>query len=254
MAITFDGFSLQDSNYISQDVTYRNIPDRELDAQKISRRPGVKLLSSEFGAREVTIKGSIIGSSASDLQEKIDNLHLNVTRKEIGLLSIESGRSGDAIVSSVTIADPHYALDYVPFEVQFLMPDPFWYGEQQTVDWDVTAGVFSVEKTITISGTYYAEPLVKYFAPSGAGITTTSGIVVSYAPTAETITWSGVGLAEGSSVTFDYINHLILEGSTQSDVEGVFSRWNPGTANFTVTFSGTANGGSLEFSYQPRYL
>jgi len=254
----FDNFSLQDDNYITSEVVFRTIPKRSLGTEKIARRPGVKLLAHDFAERIVNISGYIIGSSLSDLREKIDNLHANVTRKEDGLLSIDADRSGTATVASVSIADPHYAQDFVPFEMEFLMADPFWYGSQHSVSWTIASGISSLSDTITVSGSVFAEPSITYYAPSGDGQTTTSGIIVEYAPTGEKTTWSGTGatstLAYGDSVTFDYGNHIILEGTDSVDVEGVFSRWEPGATNFTVTFSGTAQGGSLEFVYQPRYL
>lgn len=253
----FDSFSLQDGNYISEEVSYRNTPSRDLETAKITRRPGVKLMSHDFGERRVRIVGHILGDSVSDLQSKIDDLHTNITRKEEGKLYVESNRSAVATVVSVAISDPHYAQDYVPFEIEFLLTDPFFYGSQQTVSWTIPASTTTLTDTLTISGSVYAEPTIRYAAPAGGGYTTTSGITVSYTPTGEHVTWSGTGpatLAYADSVSFDYASHLITQGVTEMDVEGVFSRWEPGSAPFTATFSGTAAGGTLEFIYQPRYL
>lgn len=254
---TFDGFSLQDDNYITEEIIYRTIPARSVEMEQITRRPGTKILGSEFGARKVLLKGHIIADSATDLQSKIDAIHSNITRKEEGVLTIESGRTGTALVSSVGIMDPHYAQDYVPFEIEMVMPDPFFYGSQQTVSVTVTSGVSSVSFNTVISGSAYAEPTIVYTAPGTSGYTTTSGISIEYTPTAEILTWSGTStntLAYNSSVTFNYADYSILEGLNEVDIEGVFARWEPITTSFIVTFSGTAQGGSIDFSYQPRYL
>lgn len=254
----FDGFSLQDANYVTSELNYRSIPSRSLDVNKISRRPGVKLLAHDFAERVVSLRGYVIGSNATDLQSKVDDLHKNITRKDDGALSVQTGRSATATVRNVAIADPHYAQDFVPFEIEFLLADPFFYGAQQVVTTTVVSGTITHELTITISGSVFSEPYMKYSSPSGTGDTTTSGISVAYGPTGETVTWSGTGgnttLSYADSVTFDYANQLILEGTNQVDVEGVFSRWEPQETNITVTFSGTAQGGELEFGYQPRYL
>jgi len=254
----FDGFSLQSDNYYTTNIEYRTTPVRSVDAQKIARRPGVKLLAHEFGERKVKLQGFIIGSSSSDLRDKIDSFHASVTSKEEGILEIESDRQATATVLSVVIPDPAYAQDMVPFEAELIMADPFFYALQHQVAWSVGAGATSMQQTVSVSGSIFAEPSIKYDAPAGEGYTTTSGIIVSYGPTGETVTWSGTGdtttLAYGDSVTFDYINHRILEGTNEVDVEGVFSRWDPVSTTFTVTFSGTAAGGTLTLSYQPRYL
>jgi hypothetical protein len=173
-------------------------------------------------------------------------------------LVIDDDRTGTAVPLTVTIADPHYAQDFIPFEIEFLMTDPFWYGTQQVVAWNVGAGTSSQAYSVTVSGSVFAEPSLTYEAPAGGGQTTTSGVIVEYSPTSETVTWSGTGvtpnLAYGSAVKFDYAHHKILEDTNEVDIEGVFSRWEPGATAFTVTWSGTAAGGTLEFAYQPRYL
>jgi len=256
---TFDGFSLQSDNYILSEIVYRSTPTRATDTQRVARRPGVKLLAHDFGERTVRMSGHIIGSSASDLQTKIDNLHTNVTRKDEGALIIEADRSATATVTSVGVTDPHYAQDMVPFEIEFLLADPFFYGGLQTVNWSMDTST-TVSKTITISGSVFAVPTIIYDSPnSGASPTAVKSISIAYAPTAETVTWSGSTgdgfLAKDASVTFDYNHHLITTGSVEVTTSGVFSRWEPGSTNFTIIFNGTpTTGGTLSFSYQPRYL
>ena len=254
----FDGFSLQDDNYIVENITYRTIPKRDLETGKTARIPGVKLLSTDFAEREVTFSGYIIAASVSDLRTKIDALHTNVTRKESGQLYVESDRSATAIISTVEIADPHYAQDFVPFNLKFLMTDPFFYGAQQTVSFTITSGTLTTTQSVTVSGTYWAEPTFIYTAPGTTGNTTISGIRITYAETGEYVTWSGTGgssvLPYGTSVTFDYITRSILQNTSEVDIDGVFARWNPGVQSFTTTFSGSMQGGTLQMAYQPRYL
>lgn len=254
----YDGFSLQDDTYVVEEVSYRSMPDRALDVQKVARRAGSKLLATDFETRKVSMSGYIMADTVSALRDAIDNLHINVTRKSDGLLEMEEGRTANAIVSSLTIADPHYSQTFVPFSLEFLMSDPFFYGTQYTVTWNVPAGAFSLSDTITISGSVFSEPLITYLSATGAGYTTTSGIRLTYVDTGEIITWSGgnpTTLADNDTVTFDYVNHAILQGTTEKSIEGVFSRWEPGVRPFTVTFSGTSDaGGTLSFAYQARYL
>lgn len=256
----FDGFSLQDDTYITEDIVYRTIPERSLDSEKIARRPGVKTLSTDFSSRTVSLRGYIIADSVDGLRTAIDNLHTNVTRKNTGAFYLEADRVADAIVSSLSIADPHYSQSMVPFEVQFLLSDPFYYGTQQSILITVTSGTSSLNETITISGSVFAEPIITFTSDAGSedGYTTTSGILITYGSTSEVITWSGTNgintLAYEDTVTFDYPTHSIIQNTAEVDVDGVFARWEPGETSYVVTFSGTSQGGTLQFSYQPRYL
>ncbi len=255
---TFDGFSLQDDSYITEEIIYRNSPGRNLDSQKIARRPGSKLVATDFSEKTIIVKGSILGTTSSDLQDLIDDLHSNVTRKESGVIYVDADRSAIATVRSVGIGDAHYSMDYAPFEIEFLMNDPFFYGLQQTVSYVIASGTSSILDTITISGSVFAEPSITYVSPAETGYTTTSGISVIYNNTGEIVTWSGTGghtsMAYNDLIQFDFNNHRIIEGVTETAIEGVFARWEPGPQTYQVTFSGTAQGGTLSFAYQPRYL
>ncbi len=229
--------------------------------EDIARKPGKKLISSEFAERHIKLAGWILGSDATDLIAQIDSLHSNVTRKTSGTLSIDSGREIEAIVTSVNVDEPHYTQSMVPFDIEFIAAEPFWKGAQQTVSLTVTSGVATqpITKTVTltISGNVFAEPAIIYTAPGSTGSSTTSGIKIAYNPTGESITWSGSSnavLAYGNFVKFDYANQLILEGLTKIEATGVYSRWEPGETTFTATFSGSQQGGTLDFVYRPRYL
>ncbi len=256
---SFDSFSLQDSNYVISSVEYRTIPKRNVVLEQIARKSGMKLLSSEFLERHIKLTGYIIGSSSDNLLTLIDNLHTNVTRKGTGTLTIDSNRDITALVESVVVAEPHYTQSFVPIELAFVAAEPFWKGTQQTVSLTVTSGTSEPQTmtvNLTISGSVYAEPVITYTAPGSTGTTTTSGVIVAYNPTGESLTWSGggSGLTYGNTVKFDYENLLILQGATKIEAAGVFSRWEPGATTVLVTFSGQAQGGTLDFSYRPRYL
>ncbi len=260
MAIDFNGFSLSTDNYIVTDLVYRTIPTRNIILQNISRKPGQKLTSSEFAQKEIKLAGWIIGTDYNDLIVKIDDLNTNVSRVSMGVLTIDPNRSIKAIVNSMGITDPHYTQSATPFDLDLLAVDsPFWFGPQQSVSLVVASGN-NTSKTqsfnITISGSVFAEPTITYQAPGSTGQTTTSGIIIQYGPTQETVTWSGGAntLSYGSLVTFDYSNLLILQDSTQVVAAGAFSRWETNTATVNVTFSGGVQGGNINFSYNPRYL
>jgi len=222
--------------------------------ESITRKPGKKLISQEFAERKITLAGWIIASDSSDLIAKIDDLHNNLTRKGEGIFAIDADRNIDAMVSIVSIGDPHYSQNIVPMEIEFIASEPFFKGNQQTVTWTITSGTASQEYSLTVSGTVFAEPLIIYNSPGSTGTSTTSGIEIEYEPTGQTVTWSGWGLAYSSFTRFDYQHHKVLEGSTEVEADGVFVRWEPGETDFTVTYSGTAPGGTLDFVYRPRYL
>lgn len=256
---TFDGFSLQDSTYITTRIDYRSIPNREVSLEDVSRRPGKKLISQEFGEKRIIMAGYILGDDASDLRTNIDTFHSNVTTKNSGTLVIDPNREIEAVVASMVVSDAHYAQSIVPFELEFIAAEPFWRGNELTASVTVASGTSNKSITTVISGTVFAEPSITFTSDSGevpGGNTTTSGIKITYDSTGEFTAWSGGAnsLPYSDFVKFDYENQVITEVATVINPRGVFMRWQPGETTFTVTFSGTTQGGAIDITYQPRYL
>ncbi|MHA1842396.1 MAG: distal tail protein Dit [Candidatus Heimdallarchaeota archaeon] len=254
----YSGFSLQNDSYITTEIEYRTWPSRSVTTKKIARKPGSKFVAEEFGEKRIDIRGYIKGTSIADLKSKIDDLY-TVLQKTSQLLQIESGRYYTASVASMAVGDPHYSQDFVPFELQFVCADPFAYGDPVSATATVTSGTVIQTFSTTISGSYFAEPSIIYTAPSGSGDTTTSGIRILHKQSGEWADWKGAGTEDiyldyGDSITFDYKNYKVLQGTTQRNYTGTFSRWEPGTNEFEVTFGGNTVGGTIEITYTPRYL
>lgn len=255
---TFNGFSLQDNNYIVSDIEYRTWPKRDLSIMKIARRAGSKLTNTDFAERKISMRGHIIGSSVSDLQAKIDALYLEL-QKESKTLEIESNRFYTATTSSVTVSDPYYSQSMVPFEVEFTCVDPFAYGPTQSASMIVTSGSMTQTYSITISGTYAAEPTFIYSTPlTGVNNTTTSGIKATHISSGQYILWSGTGsstyIPYSSNLTLDYSNYKLLLDDNQLNYSGVFTEMQPGVNQLQIQYMGNTVGGTLSVSYAPRYL
>lgn len=252
--ISFDTFELQTDNIIISEVVYRNIAERVLDTAKVARRNGVKLLSDTYGAKQITMTGCIVADTASELQSYIDDLNLNVVSKGEGVLTMDNNRKIEALVSSMAIGDSHYNQSFVPLELEFLCPEPFFIGDNYTVNLTVTSGTISIPITTSISGTVFASPQIIYYAPEGTGVTTTSGIDIINNNSGEQISYYNASfLNYGSSVTFDFNSLSILEDTTESDPTGTFFEWEAGSSSVTINFNDTV-GGTLVIQYDSRYL
>jgi len=257
---TFNGFSLQDSNFITERVVFKGYGKRSLIRGKINRREGVKLVATEFGEKEITLKGVVIGSSPSNLQSLLDNMKKSLTEEE-GQLIIETGRTFNATVENLAIADEHYNQTRAPFEVTFICSDPFSVGQQLTVVTPVTSGIFTFSGYVNISGTFFARPTITYTPPNQTGSTYIRKLTFSHVPTGQTTTISGLGsgalqgLSYQNVVTVNLDNFTSLEGTTEIGNIGSFPKYEPGDNNYTITTSGRAfPGGTVTLTYQPRYL
>lgn len=258
---TFNSFSLQDSNFITERITFKGYASRSLVRGKINRREGVKLISSEFGEKEVSIAGIVKGSSASNLQTLLDGMKKALTDEE-GQLVIEAGRTFAATVDSVAIADEHYNQSVAPFEVTFICSNPFSEGQQLTVVQNVLSGIYTFSGLVNVSGSLFARPTITYTPPTGkTGNTYIRKIDFYHVPTGQTTTISGLGsgalqgLDYNKVVTVNLDSFTSLEGTSSIGNTGSFPRYDPGVNNYTLTASGRAfPGGTVTFVYKPRYL
>lgn len=259
MAPTFNSFSFNDSNFITERVVFKGYAGREVIRAHIARREGIKLLNTEFGEKEINLEGVIIASSASNLQTLVDNMKKALTTDEADLI-VEEGRTYTATVKSLVIPDEHYSQSKAVFQASFICTKPFAVGPTLTVTTAVTSGIFTVSGTVNISGTMFARPIVKY--TPGAPVTGQTGITridIYHGGTGQTITVSGFGngtnLSYADSVIVDFDAFTSLEGASDIDNSGAFAKWDTGTNTFTVTSVGRAfSGGSVSVIYAPRYL
>ena len=255
---TFNNFSFNDTNWITQRIEFKGWADREVIRGKINRREGVKLLATEFGEKKITLEGVVVASGINNLQLLLDNMKAAVTIEE-GSLVLETGRTYSATVDSIDIPDEHYSQSKTDFAVTFVCSQPFSIGTLLSVTIPVTSGIFTLSGTVTISGSLFARPQIIYTPPSATGQTLIKRFDIYHVQTGQTTTVSGFGsgtsLNYQNTVTVNLDNFTTLEGTTLVNTTGGFPRFEPGVNNFTITASGRVfPGGSVSISYQPRYL
>jgi hypothetical protein len=251
---TINGLNISDgTNYVTTEITFRSSPSRIARSVNISRRPGDKLTALEWSSKEINIKGAVFSTTVSGLRGLVDTLQYNFSIKGLSL-SIDSDRSYTANLTKLDIPTQFFNNTYVPYDATFLCVDPFAYAATITASGTVPSGTVTYTGTLTVSGSAFAEPTLT-INPRGANIGN-SGITalkVTHIPSGETMTMSGV-FNYASSVIADYSNYLVTNSGVSSDYTGIFSRWEPGANQFTLTvLSGVRNSFNYTFSYQPRY-
>lgn len=259
----FNGFSLNDlseTGVITSNILKGSTPDRSIEVEQVSRRSGGRVLNSEFQPKKVSIQGYVIGNNAEDLRDKVDSLHSNVTSQREGVLAVSSDRQATALVEKVNITENPYNTDYLPFTIDFVLPDPFFYAGQHTATFTLPSGTNIHTTPVTISGSYYALPALTINVADNVGETITSRVDITYESTGERVTWSGasgeINLDYSDILQFDFDSQLITRNSTIQNTAGTYADFYPGTHTLTITFSGSGNwiGGDATLSYQPRYF
>lgn len=254
MNLTVNGLNLSDNeNYLVEEVDYKHPADRRVYSAGISRRPGDKLTGQEWGTKSIKVKGRIFGSSYSDLMSRIDTFQQTVAPQSISI-TVDSGRSYTGTLKSLDIPNQFYNLSMISYTADFLCLDPFAYGTLLTVSGSTVSGTVTLSGSLTISGTVFAEPVLT-INPTGA-LAGNSGIValtVTNTNAGETVTVSGT-INYTSDLVIDYSNYQITNSGVANDFQGIFSRFEPGVNNFTITVvSGVRQGYNFKWAYQPRF-
>lgn len=259
MQPSFNGFSFNTTNWITERIQFKGFASREVIRGKINRREGVKLLATEFGEKEIILEGVVVASGINHLQFLLDSMKTAVTIEE-GNLVLENGRTFVATVKNIDIPDEHYSQSKTNFRVTFVASQPFATGAVLQAVTNVTSGIFTFSGTVNISGSLFARPQIIYTPPTGkTGETLIRRLDLYHVPTGQTTTVSGMGSGTSAlyqnQLTINLDNFTTLEGVNLINTTGGFPRFEPGVNTYTVTASGRAfPGGTITIYYQPRYL
>lgn len=254
MTVRVNGLDITDkTNYLVESIQSKNAPKRIVVSKGVSTRPGDKLIATEWGSKEIKIKGRVFGENPSDLIVNVDTLQQNFAVQSLAL-QVDSGRTYTATLTNLSIPTQYYNMTMVEYEATFLCPDPFSYGPILTVSGTTTSGILTYSGMLTISGSVFAEPLLQ-INPVGAlaGDSGIKALRFTHMPTGESVTVSGI-INYQSDLLLDFKNFLVTNSGVASDYTGIFSRFEPGFVDFTITtISGAPQGYNWKWSYQPRY-
>lgn len=249
---SFNSFSLQSDSVITEEIIHRTPASRKIETQEISKRSGVKLINEDWRAKEIEIKGKIIGDTPDDLRDKVDTFIQNITPLQKSLI-IEENRTYTATATEINIPDRSYNQSICEFGLRFLCADPFAVGDLISAGFIVPSGVYTITRTIGISGCVFVEPVITVTISGVAPSQDSSlrGLTLTYGATGEAVTYSGV-LNYGDAYTFNYENYQVTVSGVQKQFSGIFSEWEVGDQTLTLTTSGS-NTYRVDISYNKRY-
>jgi tail protein len=126
-SILFDSVQLISSTYNVSRILDNTTPIRSINLIETEGVDGAVIVNDRFGTKIIKIKGILIGSSASDLQDKIDTANELFSRKDVNLDVTPDGGSARRyvvrLIGPVEYERDFYNIDYVPFIVSFLVAE-----------------------------------------------------------------------------------------------------------------------------------
>jgi hypothetical protein len=257
--IEFAGQSIQNSNWLTRRIMYRQLPNKNVETRALSRRDGFRILSSSYESKEISISGVLVQSTEELLRTSINTMKEYLNRDE-QLLKITDGSITlcyTATLVAFNVPEDYYHITTLPYEMTFRC---------QPLGFSQTASTESASIT-TSTSTYNYNPI-------GSGsptpkirwtITTTASSPITAITfinntTGDTITVTGLTMSNDGQYLEVDVNAMTVvynNGSTNStlDFTGVFPRFVTYTnALSTAIVGGGSFGLKQKIEYYAKYL
>ena len=245
-SITFNSFDLQDSNFRTKDIIYRNYPARTIDLEPYPRRDGFRFVNSYYEQKDISVRGTLTRDTEANLKTSVDNLKENLHTEEANL---DIGDGATTIryvctVSSVDVPEQHYHITQIPYSITFRC-QPFGKATSSTVDAKTITQADSspYANTFDPTGSMGPRPVLKW-ALSGAPSAAVTQISFENTTVSDTITVGSLTLdADGDYLEIDCENMTVkvsYDGgaATEVDYTGVFPLFNAGSNSYETTVVG----------------
>ena len=234
--IVFDGYSLQNLNFITSTIDYDDLWKVELNSFNYPRTDGGGVISKYYRGRTITLKGIIKKDTSTDFNDFIDEVKKSLRATE-GLLEIMVNgeiRQIKATVTDLSYNRNHYNITFSPISVTFTAVEPFFYSKTlQSLS--VLGKTATYTEEMQNDGGADSNPTVYFVFWAG---TTVSAIKFTDPQSRQlTITTS---LTNGDIIIIDSVDKVVTKNGTEIDYTGAFPIFAPWSNTFIVTITGTA--------------
>lgn len=253
--IEFDGYSLQNSSIISQDIVIYSSPSRELLPYKVPRNDGGRLNGNYYRDRRIRIKGIIQAASRTLLEQAMDTFKRRMHTPE-GNLDLKQGGEIRRIPATLQNSGEMFAerkgyhITYTPFQLEFLALDPFFHDMDYTAETSENVTSLNFGVTVENLGTIYARPVVTIIFEAATSVT---AIAFNNASNdgAMSITRSFVA---GDILVIDAEESTVTVNGVQVDYDGIFPRLDYGSNNCSIVTTGSSVQFTSTISFKRSYL
>lgn len=260
-AITFNSFSLQDTNWRTKDIIYRNLPVRSLDTELISRGDGFRLINAYYTSKDITVSGTVTADTEAALRILVDNMKkaLYTTEANLDITDGSTTLRWVATVSNISVPEEHYHITRIPYSITFRC-QPIATSTASVTDTNSIVNTSSDTDTVVITGSIAPKPVIRWTV-SGAPSSAITAIQFANTTSGDTIAVSGLvlnGNTDYLEIDTDNMTVVYNTGSGEVDIDftGVFPSFVTSTNSYTVTITGGGASKTLNQTivYYPSYL
>lgn len=254
-AITFNGYSLQGAQVLSDNVDRYDMPDRDLQTYPLSYSDRQKVVTSFYRVKPIVVGGTLLAASETALQTLISTLRKNLAAEEAILAIPFNGVTLQytATVKKFRSKRSRYNTKFIPYMVEFQVVNPPFGidSASQNHSNDNFTGA-SESDTLSIGGEVAPEPVITITVNSETDL---SAITFTQDDTGTSMTISPAGgFTAADVVIINTATKSVLYNGSPEDYSGRFPVFQVGTNNYTVDSVATARDLSLDIDWQDYYL
>jgi hypothetical protein len=252
--ITFNSYGLQNANILTRFVKV-SAPILDLQKRAYPRAQGAYAETAYWRETHLILRGTIKGSSRTDMESRMDTLRQNLSVFG-GILKIPwAGVSRYYECYAIGLdrifqERDHYHMTMCPFEVELVALQPFGRSGIRTVT-DVPTPVAASPTTMEFvnAGTSEADSLA-YLTVITAG--TLSQIIWENTTNGDRLVVAGTFM-NGDQIVIDGENRRVTKNGTEIDYTGVLPKINAGSNAFQITLTGSGYSISVSELHYSRY-
>lgn len=251
--IEFNGYSLQSTSIITQNLRIDSMPARDLEVSRNPRTHGGIILNDSQRVKTIRLTGILKANTAAALETLIDTFKKNISALEGNLDYNNPASVKKRHVCTLINGDSIFGrregwnITICPFDLTFVCYDPF--GKSLTYNSTAIFGQTSLNKneTIFVDGTYEAEGVLIFVFNSASSIT---GLTFTNNDRSESMSVT-TAISTGDVIIFDTETKTVTKNGVEIDYSGVFPIFSLGTNSYTIALAG---GGSANWDLTLKYL
>jgi len=257
--ISFGSFTLTPANGVyAAEIGEMSPAQRDITVLAQAGYRGIKILRVLDGAKIVTVRGIISKDSEANFIAAIRDFNKALMGEGANIvpsdtLKVETSE-GTYVYEDVIVQDTDkifpiqkpFNITWIPFEVRFLVPKGFARSTTNTVSSFINITTNPSTGFVTIEGTANAEPTIILTFHTASTITEFTFL---NSTTNESITCTGLTIANGDVITIDTAAKVVKQNTTIVRYSGVIPLFIVGRNDFKVSFAGSSNTVASQTSY-----
>jgi len=259
MALTFDGFTIENSNFIITAIDHYSIPVKDMDLYKMAYANKSSIATTNYPSKLIKVTGYIQCDDTYSLEAYIDIFKGYLTAEEADL-DIDYNGGTRRYTATANKVDVKWTISskHAYFDVEFICTDPF--GRATTLtSFGSETGYTSATLTVqsAIFGTAPIQlPIITITLNTVTG--TGDYIQISNDKNGQVLLIYGQGLADDDVIVIDSYERTVTVNGVLVDYLGTFLEMTPGNnpTSGSVTYSDgfDTRNIDIDFEYYKRYL